>query len=107
MKLAEEGEEWNAACLNAIHCTISSADAVTVFYLGLRSTGQGHEEAAKLLAKTGLESANEKIRQFSDVLRLKTMVEYETEEPTEKEARRIITQANRFHQWAKGHLEKH
>ena len=106
MKKAEADGEWNAACLNAIHCTISSADAVTVFYLGMRSTGQGHEEATKLLAKTGLESVNEKIRQFSNILRLKTLVEYDAEEPTENEASRAITQASRFYQWAKTHLEK-
>jgi len=29
-------QEYNAVVLNAIHCAISSADALTVFYKGLR-----------------------------------------------------------------------
>ncbi len=104
MKNAEEEESWNAACLCAIHCTISTIDAITTFHLGLRSTGQGHEETTHLIKKTNLESSDEKAKQYTDIIRLKTKVEYDAEEPTEKEARRGIAQTERIYKWAKAHL---
>lgn len=106
MKRAEEASEWNAACLNAIHCAISSADALAVFYLGERSASQSHEDAAEIVRRTGLPEAQEKSRQLLDILQLKTLVEYEPEEPTEKEARTMLKQSERFFQWAKNSLRK-
>ncbi len=105
MKKAEEDEEWNAVALNAIHCAISSFDALTVFYLGVRSSGQRHEDVTQVIKKTNLESVDEKIKQFTEVIRLKTMVEYDVEQPSENEARRIALQTERIHAWAKKHLK--
>ena len=41
--------KFNATVLNAIHCAISSADALTVFYKGLRHAGERHEDVIALL----------------------------------------------------------
>lgn len=106
MKRAEQAEEWNAACLNAIHCAISSADALATFYLGERSASQSHDDAAEIVRRTGLAEAPEKARQLLDILQLKTLVEYEPEEPTEGEARTLLKQAERFFQWVKQSLKK-
>jgi len=37
MLQAEERKKGNAVGLNAVHCAISSADAMLVFYAGIRS----------------------------------------------------------------------
>lgn len=105
MKQAEQSEDWNLACLNAIHCTITSIDAITTFFLEERSAGQKHEDVVELLKQTKLPDAQEKARQVLDILALKTMVEYEPTEPTENQARQITKQAQRVHQWAKQTLK--
>ena len=91
------------ASLTAIHCTISCGDALSVF-LGKRYAGQRHEEAVNLLKETRLPNCTEKSNQFLDVIRLKSLVEYQDDEPTENEARRLVLQARRFYQWAKQQL---
>lgn len=101
MKRAEEDQDWNLACLNAVHCVISSVDAVTTFYLGERSAGQRHEDAVELLRRTGLPGVQDKIRQVLAVLEQKTAIEYDPDEPTENEARQLLKQAERVHQWAR------
>lgn len=106
MENAVAEENWNGASLNAIHCAISSSDAVTACLLGERPASQRHEDAAALLEKTGLPEAKEKARQFLDIIQLKTLIEYEPDEPTEAQARQLIKQTQRFHQWAKQILQK-
>ena len=104
MKNSEEEENWNAAALAAIHCIISCSDALTTFYLEIRSTGQKHEDAAHLLKQTKLPGVEEKTKQFLDVLSLKNLVEYEAGEPSENQARQMIKQTERFYAWARQYL---
>ncbi len=105
MKQAEEDGNWNLACLNAIHCAISSVDAVTTFYLKQRSAGQRHEDAAALLQQTGVPQAKETARQLLDILSRKNLVEYDAEEPTETNARNTIKQTEKIYTWAKTNLK--
>lgn len=58
--LAEK--EWNGATLNAVHCAISSFDALTVYHSGLRSSGQRHEDVVKLVRETKIAGSDEKIK---------------------------------------------
>lgn len=106
MKNAEQNHDWNLASLNAIHCTISCADAITTFYLGKHAAGQRHEDVIVLLKQTRLPGVEEKAKQLLDVLALKTLVEYEPEEPTENEARTMIKQAERIYAWTQSNLEQ-
>ncbi|HLD76130.1 MAG TPA: hypothetical protein VI874_03865 [Candidatus Norongarragalinales archaeon] len=101
MKHAESEARWNAASLNGIHCVISSADALSVAFLGLRSAGQRHENAEQLIRKTGVPGCDEKAKQFLQVTNWKTLVEYSDEEPSEKDARRMVLQSERFFSWVK------
>jgi len=41
-------QEWNAATINAIHSCIAACDAMCVYYLGIRSAGEGHGDAVSL-----------------------------------------------------------
>ena len=43
MEQSHSTGDWNACVVNAIHCAISSADAMTVFYLGFRHAGERHQ----------------------------------------------------------------
>lgn len=106
MNAAEGEENWNGASLAAVHCAISSCDALTTYFLGERSIGQRHEDAASLLKKISNPEVQDKARQFLGILELKTLIEYEPDEPSENEARQIIKQTQRFHHWAKQLLPK-
>ncbi len=105
MKIAEEEEKWNAAAINAIHCAICASDALCTFVLGKRSAGQRHEDAASVIKDTRLPGADEKAKQFLDITNLKTLVEYSDEAPSEKNARRMILQTERFYAWVKSNLK--
>ncbi len=104
MESAEAAENWNGAALAAIHCAISSVDALTTFHLSRRAASQRHEDAASLLALTGLPDAPSKARQFTYLLSFKTLVEYEPEIPTEKETLQITLQTRRLFEWARANL---
>ncbi len=105
MKNAEGENDWNAAALNAIHCAISSADALCVFYRGERSVSQRHEDAYKLLRELPVPSAEEKAKQFVQIISSKNLVEYSDDEPSEKDARKLVLQTDRFFSWAKDNLK--
>ena len=106
MEAAQSDENWNGASLAAVHCAISSCDAITTYFLGERSAGQRHEDAASLLKKINNPEVQEKARQFLGIIELKTLIEYEPDEPTETQAHQIIKQAQRFHNWARQLLPK-
>ena len=48
-------QHFNSATLCAIHCGISAADAVTVFFKGVRHAGEKHEDVVQLLETLELE----------------------------------------------------
>ncbi len=93
--------EWNGATLGAIHCAISSFDALTTYHLGSRSAGQRHEDVVKLVRQTRIAGAEDKIKQFLEVIRLKNLVEYDADEPDENEAKRACLQAERLFSWVR------
>lgn len=98
--------KFNPAVLNAIHCAISSADALTVFYKGIRHAGERHEDAVALLNTLGLPDMQSKNRQLLDLLRIKNSAEYEEKLMTEANASDSIKNAERFFKWVKGMLKE-
>mgnify|MGYP001574936634 FL=1 len=97
--------KFNATVLNAIHCAISSADALTVFYKGIRHAGERHEDVVALLNVLGLPDIQSKNRQLLDLLRIKNSAEYEEKLMTETNALESIKNAERFFKWVKGMLK--
>ena len=97
---------FNATVLNAIHCAISAADALTVFYKGVRHAGERHEEVVALLNTLGLQEMQNKNRQLLNLLNIKNSAEYEEKLMTEANASDSIRDAERFFKWVKGKLEK-
>jgi hypothetical protein len=89
-----------AAGVAAVQCAIACADAVCVAYLGERSAGKSHEEAAELLAQSGAPGARERASQLKRILTLKSAVEYSDRELAPAESRTLIDRTRRLHQWA-------
>ena len=98
--------KFNATVLNAIHCAMSSADALTVFYKGVRHAGERHEDVVSLLNTLGLPDMQSKNRQLLDLLRIKNSAEYEEKLMTETNASDSIKNADRFSKWVKEMLNK-
>ena len=94
---------WNACVVNAIHCAICAADAITVFYLGFRNAGERHSDVVGLLRETGIDSKELalKITQLTALLSIKNTAEYEERLMDEAEARNAMKACERFHSWAK------
>ena len=97
---------FNATVLNAIHCAMSSADALTVFYKGVRHAGERHEDVIALLNTLGLSEIQNKNRQLLDLLHIKNSAEYEEKLMTEANALDSIKNAERFSSWVRSVLKE-
>ncbi len=96
---------YNATVLNAIHCAISAADALTVFYKEIRHAGERHEDVVSLLNTLGLTEMEQKNRQLLRLLQLKNSAEYEETLMSETDALDAIKNTERFFSWVLKHLE--
>ena len=105
MNLAFDRGEWDMAVVAAVHCGISSADALTVYFRGVRHTGQKHEDVVKLLNDIPLDNMKNKVQQLLNLLRLKSSAEYQTTLMTRPNASNAVKEAERFFKWAKETLE--
>jgi HEPN domain-containing protein len=97
---------FNATVLNAIHCAISAADALTVFYKGVRHAGDRHEDVVSLLNTLGLPEIQNKNKQLLSLLRIKNSAEYEEKLMTEANALDSIKNAERFFSWVRSMLKE-
>ena len=94
---------FNSAGTEAIQAVISSCDALTIFHLGLRSTGQSHLDVLQLLGGIPLEGSGPLRRQAESVLELKSHVQYEVRAVEEAVARKMVLQAERVYDWTVKH----
>ena len=100
-----EKRRFNATVVNAVHCAISTADALTVFYKGVRHAGERHEEAISLLNTLGLQDMQSKNKQLLALLHVKNSAEYEEKLMTENNAIDSVRNAERFYKWVKENLK--
>lgn len=94
--------KWNAAGLNAIHAGISAADALLVFFHGMRSTSPKHDDIVKLL--TSLISHKEiesNATHLRNLVGMKNVIEYEVRLIDRGEALLLSKHATRFFEWTK------
>jgi len=101
-----EKQRFNSSVLCAVHCGISAADALTIFFKGVRHAGERHEDVVQLIEDLGIEpqAVHSKIRQLLGLLQVKTQTEYEEKMTTESGALTAIKNAERFFGWVKGLL---
>lgn len=96
----------NAAVINAIHCGISASDALLVFFKGIRSSGQNHNETISLLRTLDFnkEEMNNKTRQLQHLLQIKNAAEYEERLMTSGDSENAVRDSERFYSWVKEKL---
>lgn len=104
MEQAAASQAWNSVGLLAIHSTISSCDALTVFHAGQRWSGQDHAGLRHLVESLGLPNSAGVLRQISNILSLKNRVEYESREFLAKEAKDLQKEASRVLAWVRLNL---
>ena len=98
--------DWDAAALNAVHCGISSADALLVFKAGVRSGSDSHSDAAALLDRHFAgDEAGPKAGTLSKILSYKNLAAYEDREVSDAEAREAAKLARRFFDAAEAKLK--
>lgn len=90
---------WDAVGLNAAHCAISATDALLVHKAGIRSAGESHADAVKLLEQYWGEEG--KASALKKILSYKHLAAYEDREMTEAEAREAAKITQRFYEWAR------
>ena len=99
--VAAQRGHWTQACSSAVHCVISSCDAIAVKILGERSAGKSHDDAIRLLSRARPPGYEAKVNQIRDILSLKSKVEYGSDAPSKARAELAIKQATRVYRWAK------
>lgn len=99
MKLSEDKGLWHSAGLNAVHCAISLGDALTIYYLSQRFSGEDHTQASELLSRIAAESISQQTHSFRRIIVKKHMIAYEEREFRKSEAAEIIQQIERFYRW--------
>lgn len=97
MNIAFENKDWDSCVGNGIHAIISAQDALTIHIKGKRYKGTDHGEAAALF-KTLIHSDEHKkaFQRLTGAISIKTDAEYGDRSSTEKEAQRVIKDAERF-----------
>ncbi|OGS10579.1 MAG: hypothetical protein A2234_05985 [Elusimicrobia bacterium RIFOXYA2_FULL_58_8] len=92
--------EWNAAGLNAVHCAISSADALLVYHAGIRSAGDSHHDISFLLVQHVKDADTApKAKTLSKIIDYKYLAAYEDREIIESEALELAKITRRFFDW--------
>ena len=105
MNNALEKGHWEAAGINAVHCAISANDAVLTALRGCRPASKDHKDAVKVLSsQIKEEDAQKEAKRLGIVISMKSRVEYEQKRLSEKEAREIVLDAQRFFDWVKKRL---
>ncbi|MDO9536934.1 MAG: HEPN domain-containing protein [Thermoplasmata archaeon] len=102
MESSYERGHWNACVVNAIHCVINAADALTVFYLGFRHVGDRHQDVMQLIQTVDIESKELKAKsqQLLSVLGIKNVAEYEERLMDQNDAKNARKACDRFYHWA-------
>jgi hypothetical protein len=106
MKLSGDKGLWHSTGLNAVHCAISLSDALTIYYLSKRFSGDDHKQASELLSRIPIEGVEQQAHNFKRVILKKHMIAYEEREFRKSEASEIAQQTERFYRWGISQLSQ-
>ena len=100
-----DNQEWNASAINAIHACIAASDALCVYFLGKRHSGEDHNGLV-VLFKTikNDDETNTNANRISRILRMKNMAEYEERLVFKSEAEKILKDCERLWEFVKSRL---
>lgn len=105
MKEALARGHWDSAGINAVHCAISANNTVLAAVPGVKVTGKDHRDAVRLPAsRLKRRDARAAAKRLDIIISKKGRVEYEERRLSEKEARSIVLDAERFLEWAGGQI---
>lgn len=98
MRTAFQNREWNACTINAVHCAVSSADALCVREKGVRHAGESHNDAVSLFMSIDEEDAGIKsnANRLSRLLGNKSSAEYGEHLMDEEDAMVAVKDAERM-----------
>ena len=106
MHHAYKNRMWTSVGLNAVHCAISSCDALLVKSQGIRAAGDDHLQAAELLGRSPIDGIEKQTAIVRRIIAKKNVIAYENREFRESDASDIFKQAERFYRWAVEYLNK-
>lgn len=101
---ALEAGDWDAVGLNSVHAAISAADAVLVYFGGVRSAGEHHDVIGLMGQHVKDDQLGSKTQTLAKVLGYKNLAAYEDREVTQAEGREAAKLARRFVEWAQSRL---
>lgn len=97
--------KWNAVGLNAIHAGISAADALLVFFHGVRSASPKHDDVIKLITSLiSHKDIKSQALHLRSLIHMKNIVEYEVRLIDRDEALSLSKHASRFLEWVRSLL---
>jgi hypothetical protein len=100
MLAAFAAKHYNAAGTLALQCAVSSADALCVYFKGLRSVSQDDLDICELVGSIPLPEAGEEATLLRRVIGKKNLIQYERRNIAAKEAEEIVKAASDFYRWA-------
>ena len=106
MQHAYKNRMWTSVGLNAVHCVISSCDALLVKSQGIRAAGDDHMQAIELLSRSPIDGIEKQTGTVRRIIAKKNVIVYENREFRESDASDIFKQAERFYKWAVEYLNK-
>ena len=99
------GQEWNSSTISAIHSYIAACDAICVYFLGKRHSGEDHNAAVNLFKTIKQnEAINTNENRMIRILRIKNIAEYEERLIYKSEAEKVLRNCERFFEFVKGEL---
>ncbi len=100
MKLEEEFEKWNTVGLCGVHCAISASDALLAIQAKIRSKSQNHYDVVSLVRQHIVHPETKiQTNRLERIIKLKNVVEYEGEMFTQKQAKSIVLDVERYFAW--------
>ncbi|OGX28074.1 MAG: hypothetical protein A2705_01175 [Omnitrophica WOR_2 bacterium RIFCSPHIGHO2_01_FULL_52_10] len=106
MEHAYKNRMWTAVGLNAVHCVISSCDALLVKSQGIRSAVEDHIQVIELLGRAPIAGVEKQAATVRRIIAKKNIIAYEDREFRESDASDIYKQTERFYRWAFEYLNK-
>jgi HEPN domain-containing protein len=100
MLSAFAAKHYNASGTLALQCAVSSADALCVYFKGLRSVSQDDLDICELVGSIPLPEAAAQAALLRRVIGKKNLVQYERRNVTAREAEELTKAASEFYRWA-------
>jgi len=103
-----DAQELNAATINAIHSCIAACDAMCIYFLGKRNSGENHNEAVGLFKtiKADDEEISINSKRIARILSIKNLAEYEDRLVSRVEAEKVLKDCERFLEFVKRTLPR-